>query len=201
MITLYGGALSGNVHKVRMALALLGLPYEEIAVDATGRKTPEFLARNPMGQIPLLVDGDFMLRDSHAILAYLAAKHSPGEWDGYDPQERGQIGVWLAHSANEILNGPGFLRLGKLFGAAIDAERTGAVTARILPVVEAHLATRDWLVGRRMTIADLAASPYLALAGDGGIDLADWPQIKAWVQRIGALPAFPEMPGWLKTAI
>ena len=63
-------------------------------------------------------------------------------------------------------------------------------------MIEAHLADRDWLVGDRLTVADLAASPYLALMADAGIGLADWPAIHGWTHRIAALPAFPDMPGW-----
>lgn len=64
-------------------------------------------------------------------------------------------------------------------------------TSISLPVVEAHLAGRDWLVGDRLTVADLAASPYLALMGDAGFDLDDWPAIRDWTRRIAALPGWP----------
>ena len=196
MIRLYGSAMSGNAHKVRIALAFLGLAWEERATDAAARRTDAFRALNPMAQIPVLVEGDFVLRDSQAILAYLAARHRPGDGDGRTPEERGAIMVWLSHAANEIFNGPALLRAERLFDWSIDRERAAAVTDRILPVVEAHLAARDWLVGDRLTIADIAASPYLALAPDGGIDLDRWPRIRDWTRRIAALPGFPAMPGW-----
>lgn len=179
-----------------MALAFLGLDWDERATDAAARRTGAFLALNPMAQIPVYVEGDFVLRDSQAILAYLAARHRPGEWDGRTPEERGAIMVWLSHAANEIFNGPALLRAERLFGWPVDRERAAAVADRILPVVEAHLAERDWLAGDRLTIADLAASPYLALAPDGGIDLDEWPAIRDWTRRIAALPGFPAMPGW-----
>ena len=196
MITLYGSPLSGNTHKVRMALAFLGLPWDERPTDAAARRSDAFAALTPMRQIPLFVDGDFSLRDSQAILAYLAARHRPGIWDGNTPEERGEITLWLSHAANEIANGPAAIRLARRFGLAIPEDHAAAVTARFLPVIEAHLADRDWLVGDRLTIADLAASPYLALMADAGIGLADWPAIHGWTRRIAALPAFPDMPGW-----
>ncbi|MBL0768858.1 glutathione S-transferase [Sphingopyxis sp. XHP0097] len=196
MIRLYGSPMSGNVHKVRMALAFLGIAWEEVTVDAAARQDEAFRALNPMAQIPVYVEGDFVLRDSQAIAAYLAARHRPGEWDGRTPEERGAIAVWLSHAANEIFNGPALLRAEKLFDWSIDRERARAVAARILPVVDAHLASRQWLVGERLTIADIAASPYLALAPDGGIDLEEWPHIRDWTRRIAALPGFPSMPGW-----
>jgi len=196
MIRLYGSPMSGNVHKVRMALAFLGIAWEEVTVDAAARQDEAFRALNPMAQIPVYVEGDFVLRDSQAIAAYLAARHRPGEWDGRTPEERGAIAVWLSHAANEIFNGPALLRAEKLFDWSIDRERARTVAARILPVVDAHLASRQWLVGERLTIADIAASPYLALAPDGGIDLEEWPHIRDWTRRIAALPGFPSMPGW-----
>ncbi|WP_227340321.1 glutathione S-transferase family protein [Sphingopyxis sp. P8] len=196
MIRLFGSPMSGNVHKVRMALAFLGIAWEEVTVDAAARQDEAFRALNPMAQIPVYVEGDFVLRDSQAIAAYLAARHRPGEWDGRTPEERGAIAVWLSHAANEIFNGPALLRAEKLFDWSIDRERARAVAARILPVVDAHLASRQWLVGERLTIADIAASPYLALAPDGGIDLEEWPHIRDWTRRIAALPGFPAMPGW-----
>ena len=196
MIRLYASEMSGNAHKVRMALAILGLGWDERATDAAARKTDAFLALNPMAQIPVYVEGDFILRDSQAILAYLAARHRPGDWDGRTPEERGAIMIWLSHAANEIFNGPALLRAEQLFGWSVDRERATAVADRILSVVEAHLEGRDWLVGDRLTVADLAASPYLALAPDGGIDLGQWPAIRDWTRRIAALPDFPAMPGW-----
>ncbi len=196
MIQLYGTPRSGNAHKVRMALAFLDQPWTEELTDAAARQSAAFAAINAMRQIPVYVEGDLRLRDSQAILAYLAARHRPGEWDGRTPQERGDIALWLSHAANEIANGPATLRLARQFGAVIAEDQAQAVTARFLPVIEAHLAAHRWLVGDRLTIADLAASPYLALMAEAGIDLADWPAIGEWTQRIAALPGFPAMPGW-----
>ena len=196
MITLYGTPLSGNTHKVRIALALLGLPWDERLTDAAARQSDAFRALTPMAQIPLYVEGDFSLRDSQAILVLLAARHRPGDWDGRTPEERGEVALWLSHAANEIANGPAALRLARKFGLDIAEEHAAAFTARFLPVIDAHLERRDWLTGGRLTIADMAASPYLALMGDAGIDIAAWPAIHAWTRRIAALPAFPAMPGW-----
>lgn len=196
MILLYATPLSGNAHKIRMALAFLGLPWTEQPTDAAARGSDAFAAINPMRQIPVYAEGALCLRDSQAILAYLAARHRPGEWDGQGAEERGAVALWLSHAANEIANGPAALRLARQFGAAIAEDQAQAVTDRFLPVVEAHLTQHRWLVGDRLTIADLAASPYLALAGEAGIDLARWPAILDWTGRIAALPDFPPMPGW-----
>lgn len=196
MIQLYASPLSGNAHKIRMALAFLDLPWDEIPVAAPERKTPDFLAINPLGQIPVLVDGKVVIRDSQAILAYLAALHRPGDWDGHDPAERGRIAQWLSLAANEIANGPAMLRLGRLFGADIHEPTAENFARRALTLLEGHLEHREWLEGERLTIADLAASPYVALAPDARIDLGAWPNITRWLGRISALPRFPSMQGW-----
>jgi glutathione S-transferase len=196
MIQLYGTPRSGNTHKVRMALTFLGLPWAEQPTDAAARQSDAFAALTPMRQIPFFIDDAVRLRDSQAILAYLAARHRPGEWDGRTPQERGEITLWLSHAANEIANGPATLRLARQFGASIAEDQAQAITARCLPVIEAHLSDRRWLVGDRLTIADLAASPYLALMAEADIDLAEWPAIGEWTRRIAARPGFPAMPGW-----
>jgi len=196
MIQLFATPLSGNAHKVRMALAFLDLSWDERPTDAAARQSDAFAALTPMRQIPVYLEGDLTLRDSQAILTYLAARHRPGDWGGRTPEERGEIALWLSHAANEIANGPAALRLARQFGATIAQDQAQAVAARFLPVIEAHLAQHRWLVGDRLTIADLAASPYLALAGEADIDLARWPAIAEWTGRIAALRGFPAMPGW-----
>lgn len=196
MIQLYASPLSGNAHKIRMALAFLDIPWQEIAVAGPERKTPDFLAINPLGQIPVLVDGKVVIRDSQAILAYLAAAHRPGHWDGHDAAERGRIAQWLSLATNEIANGPAILRLGRLFGLDVHEPTAEIVAQRALTLLEGHLEHREWLESERLTIADIAVSPYVALAPDARIDLGAWPNITHWLARIAAQPRFPSMQGW-----
>ena len=83
-IKLYGSPISGHVHRVRLFLTMLGLPFESIELDMRKRenRTPEFLARNPFGQVPVIEDGDLTLADSNAILVYLNERYSsdPTRW-------------------------------------------------------------------------------------------------------------------------
>lgn len=196
MIKLYAFPPSGNSQKVRIALCLLDLAFEEIHPTGGEHKRAPFTFLNPLGQVPVLVDGDVVLRDSQAILVYLAAAYRPGDWDGNDPGERGRIAQWLSFAANEISNGPNKLRLAKLFGAGIDRPGAESLTSRVLELVEAKLDGRDWLEGDRLTIADLACAPYLALASQGGVDLHPYPNILGWCARIAAIPLFPKMDSW-----
>ena len=196
MIKLYTLPPSGASQKIRLALRLLGQPFEEVSLVGGKHKESAFLAINPLGQVPVLVDGEIAIRDSGAILVYLAARHRPGIWDGHDAVERGRIAQWVMLAANEVTNGPAKLRLHGLFGIAIDREGATALTDKVLALVETQLYGRDWIEGDRLTIADLALAPYLALAEQGQIDLKPYPRIRAWTARIAALPEFPAMTGW-----
>ncbi len=114
-------SLSGNCHKVRLFLSLIGKPVERLPVNllAGEHKQPAFRAINPRGQIPVLEDGEFRLEDSQAILVYLAQRYAP-EWYPQDAETQGRIASWLSFAANEVQHGPATLRLGKLFGRPID---------------------------------------------------------------------------------
>jgi glutathione S-transferase len=136
------------------------------------------------------------MADSQAILAYIAAKYRPGEWDGRDAAERGRIARWLSVAANEIANGPAALRLAALFGAAIDRTAAEALTGRVLAFLDAHLAERTWLEGERRTIADFACAPYLALAHQGGVELDAHTNIRTWLRALEGAPGFVAMTGW-----
>lgn len=194
---LYDLELSGNCYKVRLLAALAGIPLDIVAVDfmAGEHKKPPLIDLNPWGEIPILVDGDVVLRDSQAILVYLAAQYAGEAWLPKDAAGMGTVMQWLSTSANEIQNGPGAARLVDKFGYDLDKPDTLRRAARILPLIEAHLAGRHWLALERPTIADCAVMPYVALAPEGGVSLADFPNIRQWIARIKALPGFVTMPG------
>lgn len=194
---LYNLELSGNCYKVRLFAGLAGIPLDIEAVDFLGgaHKRPPLIDLNPWGELPVLQDGDLALRDSQAILVYLAARYADERWLPRDAAGMAQVVQWLSTAANEVQNGPAAARLVDKFGSAIDKADTLRRSARILPLIEAHLAKRDWLALDRPTIADCAVFPYVALAPEGGISLADYPAIRAWIARVKALPGFVTMPG------
>jgi len=197
MLKLYQFAVSGNAHKARMLLSFLGLDYEGIAVDGLNKqhKTAEFLAMNPFGQVPVLVDGDFSLRDSNAILVYLARQYGDAHWLPNEPQALAQVMAWLATSANELAWGPSRLRVHYKFGREINVAESEQITANLLAILEAQLTANDWLALDHITIADLAIYPYIALAPEGKVDLSPYPAILAWLRRIQALPNYVGMIG------
>lgn len=187
--------LSGNCYKVRLFCALLGLKLDVVPVDLMGgahKKSP-FIDLNAFGEIPVLEDGGLLLRDSQAILVYLARKYG-GDWLPTDAGSMAQIVTWLMVAENEIARGPGDARLHDKFGFKLDVDRARTNAARILGLIENHLKTHDWLALDRPTIADLACMPFIALGHEGGVTLAPYPAIQVWIGRIKALPGFVSMP-------
>jgi len=188
--------LSGNAHKVRLMLSLLGLPHEAEVPTGGAHKQPEFLALNPFGQVPVLVDGEVVVRDSQAILVYLAARYGGPAWWPADPARLAAIQAWLSTAANEVAHGPALLRMHRKFGRPIDLEATTQRSQALLKLLDAQLRDQPWLVqGDQPSIADLAVYPYIALAPEGGLDLSPHRHLVAWLSRIQALPGHVDMPG------
>ena len=205
MIRLYDYALSGNCFPVRQMLAWLGLDYESVPIDFhPGRehKSAAFLWHvNPLGQLPVIDDDGFVLRDAQAILVYLASKHdTQGRWYPGDPRLRGQIAMWFA-TADEITRTASAARLHDVFGYEhLDIEACWRGAHVVFRLLDDHLAERasgglQWLAGSHATVADLACFPYVALAGEGGISLDEYPALRRWVWDFRHLPGFIGMSG------
>ena len=196
MITLYGAPLSGNAYKVRLLLGLLGLEFEETVINLQTRenRTETFLALNPRGQVPALIDGEATIWDSQAILAYLARRYGE-EWLPVEPAALAEVMQWLAVAENELLFGLARARAVKVFGRDFDLASCQAYGRAGLRVLEQRLAVHAWLAAGRPTIADVACMPYVALSYMGGIPLDDRPAIRRWIDRVRALPGFIAMEG------
>jgi glutathione S-transferase len=194
-IRLYRFALSGHAHRVELFLSLLRLPFESIDVDLTrgAQKTPEFLAKNPFGQVPVIEDGDVTLADSNAILVYLAMRYDEsGQWLPRDAEAAARVQRWLSVAAGQLVNGPCNARVAVLFGRPEEA-RMHEIAARLFGLMEQHLSAQPFLAGTEPTIADVALYTYTAHAPEGGVSLAPYPQLRAWLARIEALPGFVGM--------
>lgn len=192
---LHGGNLSGHTHRVRLMLHMLELPFRNSDAGAEVRKSPAFLKLNPLGQIPVLEDGDLVLPDSNAILVYLAKRYAPGShWLPEDPIEASAVQRWLSIAAGEIRFGPARARVIKVFGVSGDIDDCHRLAARVLVMMEDHLKDRVWLATSHATIADLACYSYVAHAPEGGVSLEPYPSIRAWLKRVEALPHFTPLP-------
>ncbi|WP_440454511.1 glutathione S-transferase family protein [Psychrobacter sp. ASPA161_9] len=193
---LYDLELSGNCYKVRLFLALIQQPYTLRSVDFLEgeHKNEESIKRNVFGEIPVFIDGDLILRDSQAILVYLARKFDRTDWYPTTPADEAKVVQWLMVAESEIARGPNDARLHDKFGYPLDIDLARSKSTRILDILNKHLADRDWLELDRPTIADLACFPYVALSHEGGVSLESYPAIQSWMERIKALPNFVSMP-------
>jgi glutathione S-transferase len=194
---LYDAAASGNCHKVRMLLSILGIAHEVIPINLLGmeQKTSAHMARNPLGTVPVLEDGDVTICDSQAILVYLASKHGGEAWLPRDPVGQAKVQQWLSFAVNELWNGPALARANLLFGRDIDLARAQAAANISLAVMDQHLEANDWLALGRPTIADIACYPYSALAEEGEMSLVPFAALAAWFERIKALEGYVSMAG------
>jgi glutathione S-transferase len=191
---LYDYVLSASCYKVRLMAALLGKNLTLRAVNfhpAREHKSPEMLALNPKGTLPILQDGDLILTDSADMLRYLTADAL--DWRSSDDER------WLGF-ASDLNESLGLARLHDVIGyeADIDNARSDGITA--LRKLEEHLTEQrfdgmTFLTGATPTIADIACFPNTALAPDGGVSLDPYPSIRLWMRAIRSLPGFIEMPG------
>ena len=191
MIRLHDFAASANCFKVRMLLSQLGLPYERVPVDifAGDSQTDEYLARNPAGRTPLLeVDGG-AIPESGAILLYLAAGTS---FLPDDPIDRAHVHAWMFFEQNLLEPNVGTARFWRLTGR--DAERPEAFArhreagAAALATLERGLSGKEFLVSGRYTVADCALYAYTRVACDVGYEMAAYPNIAVWLERVAATP-------------
>lgn len=194
---LYDVEFSGNCYKVRLLLSFLNVDCELVPIDVANReqKTPAYLRKNPLGEIPVLEDGDLVLRDSQAILIYLAKKYGNDNWLPNAADELALVMQWLSTACNEIARGPMDARAHYKFKLDNDIEQAHKNSKTILSIIDDHLDDREWLELNRVTIADIACFPYIALAHQGGITLNPYPNIKTWIKRIQAQPNYITMHG------
>jgi glutathione S-transferase len=195
---LYGFPPSPNTWKVRAVAALLGIPLEFELVDLTKPRSADYLALNPTGRTPTLVDGDFVLSESNAIMQYIASRSANTLWPD-DARTRADITRWqslqLAHWSGEACQPLIFNRLVKKLlnigppDEAAVAKGTECFN-REARVLDAHLAKRPYLVGDALTLADFAVAAPLFYAKEGELPIAPYANLRDWFGRVSALPAW-----------
>ncbi len=194
----YGDSRSGNCYKIQLLCAELGIPYawQEVDILAGESRTPQFLAMNPNGRVPLLAlpDGSY-LAESNAILCYLAEGTVLA---GSDRLGRAQVLQWLffeQYSHEPYIATSRFIiqYLGNppARQAELESRKKGGYAA--LGVMEKQLLNHAYMAGGQFSIADIALFAYTHVAGEGGFDLANYPAIRAWIRTIERRPKFVAM--------
>ena len=195
MYRLYNFPPSGNCYKLRLLLTQLQIPFELISVNLLNQEThlPEFLQKNPNGKVPVLeIEPDIFLIESNSILLYLSEET---DFFPVDRLERNQVLKWLffeQFSLGANLSRPRFwitvAKQAEQFASLIAYhQRLGKVG---LDVMEEHLATHSFFVGERYTIADIALYSYSHMADEGGFDMSQFPNIRAWCDRVASQPNY-----------
>ena len=197
-MTVYGFSPSGNCHKVRLLLEQLGREYRwaEVRSDDGSTRTPEFLALNPNGKVPLIqLDDGRTLTESNAILFWLA------EGTGYlpdDPWQRAQALRWMFF---EQYSHEPYIAVARFIcgWTPLDSPRRAELAKcrerghAALAVMEQHLSTQAWFTGPDYGIADIALFAYTDVAPHGGFDLAPYPAVRDWLARVRKTPGFVPM--------
>jgi glutathione S-transferase len=195
---LYDSPVSGNCYKVRLLLAHLGIPYERHTVDVVDRSGRDELlgGLNPALRVPTLVlDDGCPLAESNAILWYF------GEGTPFVPDERyerAQVLQWLFFEQYDHEPAIAVTRFWLAYSGRPEAfadrlEERIAAGHRALAAMERHLGGRQFLVGERFTIADIALYAYTHVAHEGGFDLEPYGAVRAWLGRVAALPGHVPM--------
>jgi glutathione S-transferase len=194
-LTLYDSRLSGNAWKVRLLLSQLGRPFKRVTFDLPQGKTrtPEFLAKNPVGKIPVIEMADgTTLFESNAILAFLArgTRFIPD-----DPLDQARMLQWLFFEQTEAVKNlapPRFViaiaKKGQERAAEIAKWHEGGY--RALAILDARLASRPFLVGDRYSIADIANYPYVSMAHEGEFDVEQFRHVQSWLDRVRSEPGY-----------
>lgn len=198
---LYFHPMSGNAHRVVSFLATHQIPFEPhiVALQEGAHKRPEFLAMNPMGQVPVLVDNDLTLSESVAILRYLATHHAP-EALGSTPTAQAHVDQWcmwgvaqLGPALSELNAASGLARMfGRTPDEAIIAQRVEAIHA-LLAILKPRLDAHAFIVGSSPTIADYTNACLLEATMRFSPELTlDDPTLHAWLTRMTSLEHWPK---------
>lgn len=195
MIKLYDTPVSGNCHKARLMLSILGLDHEiePINLMKKEQKTPEYMGVHPLGKVPAMDDDGVVVWDGQAIVVYLAKKYGSTDWYPDDAKGMSEVQSWLSFAANEMWSGPAIARAIVKFKRDIDPSTPVANTKAALQVLDDWLSSNEWLACGRPTVADVAVYPYAAMAWEGNIDMSPYKNLNAWIERVEALPGYVGM--------
>lgn len=201
---LYYHPQSGNSRRVLLTAAHLQLSLEKVLVNLASReqKAESHLARNPNGRVPVLEDHGFVLWESRAIMIYLCDKTPGQQLLPVEPRAKADVMRWLFWCANHMQPAAGVLMFENLVkqltgrGPAdpVEVARGEALFAQFCPVLDAHLAGRDWVAQDRVTLGDYSLAASFAAAGPARMPIQGYANLQAWLSRV------QELPVWKQTA-
>jgi glutathione S-transferase len=202
-VKLYQNPASTNARRARLTAAVLGIDLDEVVLDLGKgeHKRPEYLALNPNGAVPTLVDGDFVLTESRAIMQYLAATRPESGLLPRDEKGRIEVTRWQFWDASHFSPAVGTVFFEKILKRLFsqgdpDPARIAEGLAnhrRFMGVLNGHLANRVYVVGEALTLADLTLATSLMYEKPLELPIAEFPNVAAWFGRITELEA------WKKT--
>ena len=196
---------SPNPQKVTFALGELGTECEIVPIDLTKgeQRRPEFLALNPFGRVPVLTDGDMTLTESHAILTYLGEK--TGKLWPTSAAGKADAVRWLFFLSQHVMPPAGEVAFNRLASKVLGFKPDEDAIARgekalpdVIKIVEGRVAKNNWMLGDSFSLVDCAYCPILNVAEKAGFNLGDYPQVRGYMDRVRARPAWqrtPKLPG------
>jgi len=189
MIKVYGGVFS-RAGMVMCALEALGVPFENVSMAPRSPETrhPEYLALNPMGKVPTIQDGELVLWETQAILFYLASSYGDNLLWADTPARVAEIQRWSLFVSNQLEADALEMLIqvkysdGNPDQAVID--KAAVTFDRFLPVLESHLADKQWVAEGKMTVADIHGALVLAWGKLAGFDYSRYPAVNSWIKRV-----------------
>lgn len=205
---LYYSPLSSNSRKVRMVAALLDIPLElqNVELPKGEQRRPEYLAVNPMGKVPVLVDGDLVLPESAAIMIYLAESKPGNTLYPTERHARAEVNRWLFWAASHLSPAGAALAFEKVLKKRffnggepdpVQTQRQEDALRSLFKVLDTQLTEHPWVTGSKLTLADVSIAPIFGSIVE--LPLQSFANIAAWGKRIQALPVWqatqpPKMP-------
>lgn len=202
-LTLHNYELDEQCYKVRLFLSALGCGYTKVDVDVHPgheQRSARYIRLNPLGALPIITEGAFVLHGAEAILAFLARRYDASRtWLPDDPVTLGHVMQWLAFAGAD-LDAASLARAHALLEVEADEESVGRASRRAFRVMDDHMTRREfdgvhWFAAAAPTIADIALFPAIALSRDFGIDHDEYPALRRWMARVRTIPGFITMPG------
>ncbi len=189
---LYNVPASGNCHKVRLMMSILGIKPEIVPIDLFKgeQKAPDYMKLNPLGKVPAIDDDGVVIWDSQAILVYLARKYGSTDWMPEDAASMAEVVKWLSFATHEMWDGPAIARAILKFKRPLDLPAAQKNAHHALGILDGWLSSHEWLACGRPTVADIACYPYAAMAWEGEVDMSPYKALNAWIARVEALPGY-----------